>query len=45
MKLEIFSIILIIFLYWYFNIRDQDYITIPMPVEKMENISIFDGSF
>jgi hypothetical protein len=40
---EIFAILFLIFLYWFFIIRDQ-YITISIPVEKMSNISIFDGN-
>jgi len=41
---EIFSILFLILLYWFFNIRDQ-YVSVSVPVEKMSNISIFDGNF
>jgi hypothetical protein len=44
MRLEFFGLLLIIILYWFFNIRDQDYISIPVPAEKMSNVSIFDGN-
>jgi hypothetical protein len=40
---EIFGLFLVLIIYWYFNIREQDYITIDMPLEKMSNVSIFEG--
>jgi hypothetical protein len=44
MKNEYFAIIIVIFFYWYFNLRTDNFITVPMPIEKMSNISIFDGN-
>jgi len=38
----IIAIFYLIILYWYFNIKSH-VIQIPMPIEKMQNISIFDG--
>ncbi len=38
----IIAIFILIILYWYFNIR-PNIIQIPLPVEKMSNVSIFDG--
>lgn len=43
MNKEIFSIILVFFIYWYFNVKKQDYITVNLPIEKMSNVSIFKG--
>jgi len=43
-KNEVFGILLVILIYWYFNIRNQDPISINMPIENMKNISIFDGN-
>ena len=38
----IIAIFILFILYWYFNIR-ENVIQIDMPIEKMQNISIFDG--
>lgn len=43
MKNELFTILIILIIYWYFNIRKQEYIKINMPIEKMTNVSIFTG--
>ena len=43
-KNEVFGVLLVILIYWYFNIRNQDPISINMPIENMKNISIFDGN-
>jgi hypothetical protein len=43
MKNELFSILIVLIIYWYFNIRKQDYIKINLPIEKMTNVSIFNG--
>ena len=40
---SIIIIIIIIFLYWFFNFKKQNYINIDIPIEKMDNVSIFDG--
>jgi hypothetical protein len=40
----IFAIILLLLIYWYFNIRNQDVLVVQMPIENMKNISIFDGN-
>lgn len=39
----IIPIIIIIFLYWYFNIRSNEVLRIDIPLEKMTNISIFEN--
>jgi len=44
MHYELISFILIIFLYWFFNIRTPPVINIAIPPEKMSNVSIFDGN-
>jgi len=44
MRYELIAIIILVFFYWYFNLRTDNFITIPMPIEKMSNISIFDGN-
>ena len=41
---ELWGIIIIIFIYWYFNIKNQGILTTTIPLEKMSNISIFDGN-
>jgi len=43
MNKEFIGLLLVFIIYWYFNIRKQDYITIDLPVEKMTNVSIFEG--
>ena len=43
MNNELFGLLLVFIIYWYFNIRKQEYTTIDLPVEKMSNISIFEG--
>ena len=43
MNKELISLLLVLIIYWYFNIRKQDYITLDLPVEKMSNVSIFEG--
>jgi hypothetical protein len=40
---ELFGLLIVFFIYWYFNIKKQDYITIDLPLEKMSNVSIFEG--
>ena len=42
-KFEYLAFIVIIIIFWYFNIRTQDVLAVSMPVEKMKNISIFNG--
>ena len=44
MKLEIMAIIMIIILYYLFNMNEDEFISITMPLEKMKNVSIFDGN-
>jgi cbb3-type cytochrome oxidase subunit 3 len=39
----IIAIFILFILYWYFNIREQNIIQVDLPLEKMSNISIFDG--
>jgi hypothetical protein len=43
MYYELFSLLIVFFIYWYFNIKKQDYISIDLPLEKMSNVSIFEG--
>jgi hypothetical protein len=43
MNNELFGLLLVSIIYWYFNIKKQEYITIDLPVEKMSNVSIFEG--
>jgi hypothetical protein len=38
------AFLIIVILYWFFNIKKQNVITISLPIEKMSNISIFDGN-
>lgn len=42
MNNEFFGLLLVFIIYWYFNIK-QEYATIDLPVEKMSNVSIFEG--
>jgi hypothetical protein len=41
---ELISILILVFLYWFFNLRKENFISVSMPIEKMSNISIFDGN-
>lgn len=42
-KPELISLLLVLIIFWYFNIRTQDVLSVNMPPETMKNISIFDG--
>jgi len=42
MNNEIYGLVIVFIIYWYFNIRQQEYIIIDLPVEKMSNVSIFE---
>jgi len=42
-KPELIALIIVLIIFWYFNIRTQDVLSIDMPPETMKNISIFDG--
>jgi hypothetical protein len=44
LKIEFIAIIFILIIFWYFNIRNQDILSVEMPIENMKNISIFDGN-
>ena len=44
LKIEFFALIFILIIFWYFNIKNQDVISVEMPIENMKNISIFDGN-
>jgi hypothetical protein len=37
------AIIILLILYWFFNVRNQNVIQIDLPPEKMSNVSVFDG--
>jgi hypothetical protein len=43
MNSELLGLLIVFLIYWYFNIRKQNYITMDLPVEKMSNVSIFEG--
>ena len=43
MNNELFSLLIVFMIYWYFNMRKQEYVTLDLPVEKMSNVSIFEG--
>ena len=43
MNNELFSLLIVFMIYWYFNMRNQEYVTLDLPVEKMSNVSIFEG--
>ena len=43
MNYEIIAIIFLIFVYWFFNIKTCNFITIDIPIENMTNIEIFDN--
>lgn len=38
------ALFIIAILYWFFNVKKHDIITISLPPEKMSNISVFDGN-
>ncbi len=42
-KPELLALIIVLVIFWYFNIRSQDVLSVDMPPETMKNISIFDG--
>jgi len=44
LKLEILGIIILIIIYWYFNIKNSDVLVVNTPIEKLSNVSIFDGN-
>jgi hypothetical protein len=43
-KSEFIALIIALIVFWYFNIRTPDVLSINMPPESMKNISIFDGN-
>lgn len=43
-KPELLALIIVLVIFWYFNIRSQDVLSVNMPPETMKNISIFDGN-
>ena len=44
MNYELIAVLIVIFLYWFFNLRKENVISVSIPVEKMSNVSIFDGN-
>lgn len=44
LKIEFIALLLVLILFWYFNIRNPDILSVEMPIENMKNISIFDGN-
>ncbi len=43
-KLELFALIFVVLIFWYFNIRPQDVLVLDVSRETMKNISVFDGN-
>jgi hypothetical protein len=39
------SLLIVFIIYYFFNIREQNYLSINMPREKMSNVSIFNNNF
>jgi hypothetical protein len=39
---ELFGICIVIFLYWFFNLRNENFMVSLLPMEKMNNLYIFD---
>jgi hypothetical protein len=44
MNYELIAVLIVIFLYWFFNLRKENIVSVSIPVEKMSNVSIFDGN-
>jgi hypothetical protein len=44
MNYELIAVLIVIFLYWFFNLRKENVVSVSIPVEKMSNVSIFDGN-
>jgi hypothetical protein len=44
MNYELIAVLIVIFLYWFFNLRKENVVSVSRPVEKMSNVSIFDGN-
>ena len=40
---EFVAVLFVFIIYWFFNIKNQDPISVNIPIENMKNISIFDG--
>jgi hypothetical protein len=43
-RIEFIALIIVLITFWFFNIKNQDIISVQMPIEKMKNISIFNGN-
>ncbi len=41
-NLELLALLIVLVIYWFFNIREQEILIVDMPLEKMSNISVFD---
>lgn len=41
---ENFAILFIFIIFYFFILKDQEIMSVKMPIEKMSNISIFDGN-
>lgn len=37
---ELFGLLIVFLIYWYFNIREQNYLMVNMPLEKMSNVEL-----
>jgi hypothetical protein len=44
MYIELMTIIFLILLFWFFNLRENQFIIVKIPIEAMSNVSIFDGN-
>ena len=42
LKPELIALIIVLVIFWYFNVRTQDVLSVDMPYETMKNISIFE---
>jgi hypothetical protein len=44
MNYELIAVLIVMFLYWFLNLRKENVVSVSIPVEKMSNVSIFDGN-
>lgn len=42
MYIELMTIVFLILLFWFFNLRKNQFIVVKIPIESMANVSIFD---
>ena len=41
-NLELIAFVIVLIIYWFFNIRNQNILSVTLPIEKMSNVSVFD---